>query len=101
MTDFRDVSETIDDNVKRYMHMGTCDYIFYHVDLVTIFDLHLKIQKKAEYIDICTWCDENFNNMYRSVLMELNVADQGGIKYEMYFAFESEESAVAFKLRWV
>ena len=101
MLEFQDISATLDDKDKRYLHLEKSQYIFYHVDLITVFDYGLKIQKRMEYTDLCIWCDNNFKNNYRSSFIELNAADQGGIAYEIYFAFESDDQAVAFKLRWL
>lgn len=101
MLAFTDISDHIDGDTKEILCIQKSNYVFYHSELVTIFDVMSKLTKRIEYNSVCLWCDEHLNNHYRSSIIELNAADVGGIRIEIYFAFEESDKAMAFKLRWL
>ena len=100
MLEFSNISNLITDDYKKQLYLKDCDYIFHHVS-IEIMMTGLELSKRyTQYNAVCAWCNENFNSQYRSVVLEINGANSGGYRYEIYFGFDSDDKAVAFKLRW-
>ena len=63
--------------------------------MIRKFEIKIDIKTIGKYKAITSWLEENINGKWNSELCTSSTHD-----FYHYYAFEKEEDAIAFKLRW-